>query len=319
MINRGQHLADNCIGAEKMYMSDPPTRRPFQERFLDGFDRAQLRREVQKVKPRRVGGLRKRYATWALGASLALGGLAVPLRIVHDAQSKPGKLGRRSHPPSHNKHSEALDAAGITPEIARDLRTAHEIATAVTGGALTAASSPLQTISRAPQTIVQVVAAAPKSVLTTAEAVREHFFQTQVPFGSIIYREALKNDLPPELVAAIVQSESRYVPTARSQVGAIGLMQLIPQTGRWMGARDLTNPGQNIAAGAKYLRYLNDRFQGDEQKTIAAFNAGEGNVRRFGGVPPFRETRNYLARVEAVRNDLNDQVSSHALDLGVGQ
>ena len=105
----------------------------------------------------------------------------------------------------------------------------------------------------------------------------------------------------PELVAAVVQAESRFKPTARSGAGAIGLMQLVPRTGRWMGARDLTNPAQNIAAGAKYLKYLNERFDGNETKIIAAYNAGEGNVKRFGGVPPFRETRNYVTKVKNYR------------------
>ena len=69
---------------------------------------------------------------------------------------------------------------------------------------------------------------------------------------------------------------------------------------------------QNVTAGAKYLRYLTDRFNGDQQKVIAAYNAGEGNVRRFGGVPPFRETRNYVARVRNFQQDLGDQLRGHA-------
>ncbi len=106
------------------------------------------------------------------------------------------------------------------------------------------------------------------------DQVREDFFHKEVPFGSVIYKEARKNNLRPELVAAVVQAESRFKPTARSGIGAIGLMQLVPRTGRWMGARDLTNPAQNIAAGAKYLKYLNERFDGNETKVIAAYNAG---------------------------------------------
>ena len=143
---------------------------------------------------------------------------------------------------------------------------------------------------------------------------REDFFHKEVPFGSVIYKEAKKNDLRPELVAAVVQAESRFKPTARSGAGAIGLMQLVPRTGRWMGARDLTNPAQNIAAGAKYLKYLNERFDGNETKVIAAYNAGEGNVKRFDGVPPFRETRSYVQKVRGFEQDFQNRVDSRLAD-----
>jgi soluble lytic murein transglycosylase-like protein len=84
-----------------------------------------------------------------------------------------------------------------------------------------------------------------------------------------------------------------------------------------MGARDLTNPAQNVAAGAKYLSYLSDRFDGNETKMIAAYNAGEGNVQRFNGVPPFRETRNYVKRVQNFEDEFRNRVDSHAADAGM--
>ena len=132
----------------------------------------------------------------------------------------------------------------------------------------------------------------------TIERVKEEFFRAQVPYGSIIYREARRYDLPPELVAAVVESESDFRPRLISQKNAQGLMQIVPETGRLMGAEDLFNPTENIAAGTRYLRYLLDRF-GDQRVALAAYNAGEGNVERFGGVPPFPETVNYLHRVAA--------------------
>ncbi|HVS30850.1 MAG TPA: lytic transglycosylase domain-containing protein [Thermoanaerobaculia bacterium] len=134
------------------------------------------------------------------------------------------------------------------------------------------------------------------SVAITPESVREHFFKTYVPYGSIIYREALRNNLPPELVAAVVEAESDFRPRLISHKNARGLMQIIPSTGRLMGASDLFNPADNIAAGTKYLRYLFNRF-GDQRMVLAAYNAGEGNVDKFGGIPPFAETQNYLRRV----------------------
>ena len=74
-------------------------------------------------------------------------------------------------------------------------------------------------------------------------------------------------------------------------------MQLMPSTGRWMGARDLYDPAQNVDAGVKYIKYLQSRFDGNLKNTIAAYNAGEGNVRRYNGVPPFRETQHYVRTV----------------------
>jgi len=128
-------------------------------------------------------------------------------------------------------------------------------------------------------------------------AIRREFFTNAVPFGDIIHAKAQKYDVDPVLVAAVVETESSFRSHARSQVGAKGLMQLMPRTGRWMGARNLYNADQNVDAGAKYLKYLNARFDGNLTKTIAAYNAGEGNVRRYNGVPPFRETRSYVKRV----------------------
>jgi soluble lytic murein transglycosylase-like protein len=128
-------------------------------------------------------------------------------------------------------------------------------------------------------------------------AIRKQFFANAVPFGDIIHAKAQKYDVDPALVAAVVETESRFRSNARSQVGARGLMQLMPKTGRWMGASNLYNAEQNVDAGAKYLKYLNQRFDGNLTKTIAAYNAGEGNVRRYNGVPPFRETRSYVKKV----------------------
>ena len=134
------------------------------------------------------------------------------------------------------------------------------------------------------------------------EIIREQFFRAHVPYGSIIYREARRQGLSPELVAAIVESESDFRPRLISHKNAQGLMQIVPETGRLMGAEDLFNPAENIAAGTKYLRYLFDRFGSDQRMVLAAYNAGEGNVEKFGGVPPFPETINYLRRVSATTN-----------------
>ena len=291
-------------------MAELKTQRPFQERFLDGYDRSQLRHDVLKVKPKWSSSLRKKYASWALGGALALGGIGVPLKVgsmMHSDAAKglPGPAAPTAPPPA-------------TGDIAGDLQTAQKIANQVAGGVTGAVSGAVTSALNAPAQVVQQAAQAPAKMVQAAESVKQQFFQKEVPFGSIIYSEAKKNDLPPELVAAVVHTESKFVPTARSHAGAVGLMQLVPKTGRWLGAKDLTNPAQNITAGAKYLRYLTDRFGGDTQKAIAAYNAGEGNVRKFGGVPPFKETRNYVQRVASFQQDLGSRIESQLADLTPG-
>lgn len=279
-------------------MPELKTQRPYQERFLDNFDRSQLRREVQAVRPRKFQGLRKKYATWALGASLALGGIGAPLKMVQ--QNATGTAGGKGS--SKPAATSSLDRA-----LAGDLDAAKSIASTVAGGV----EAVTQGVEKAAQSPLKTVAEAPKQLSVITEQAREEFFRKEVPFGSIIYKEAKKNNVRPELVAAVVQAESRFKPTARSGAGAIGLMQLVPRTGRWMGARDLTNPQQNVAAGAKYLKYLHERFDGNETKMIAAYNAGEGNVKRFGGVPPFKETRKYVVKVRNYEKDFKTRVESH--------
>ncbi len=129
------------------------------------------------------------------------------------------------------------------------------------------------------------------------DLVKAEFFRTEIPYGAIIYKEAKRHGLQPELVAAVVEAESDFKPRLRSHKNAHGLMQLIPSTGELMGAKDLLDPADNVRAGARYLRYLHDRFKGDQTLILAAYNAGPTAVRRFGGVPPFKETQNYLKRV----------------------
>jgi len=129
------------------------------------------------------------------------------------------------------------------------------------------------------------------------DSIREQFFKSELPFGELIHRKAAKYDVDPTLVVAVMETESRFKTRARSQVGAQGLMQLMPRTGRWMGAKNLYDPEQNVDAGVKYLKYLDERFDGDRRKVIAAYNAGEGNVLKYGGTPPFRETRSYVTKV----------------------
>lgn len=108
---------------------------------------------------------------------------------------------------------------------------------------------------------------------------------------------ARRHRLDPELVKAVIQVESAYRPRARSRKGAMGLMQLMPETARLLRVRDAYDPEQNIAGGTAYLRRLLDRFDGQIGLALAGYNAGPTAVDRFGGVPPYAETREYVERV----------------------
>ncbi len=108
---------------------------------------------------------------------------------------------------------------------------------------------------------------------------------------------ARKYDLPVSLVQSVIRHESNYNPRAVSRAGAQGLMQLMPATARELGVNDPFDIRQNIDGGSRYLRQMLDRFDGDVRKALAAYNAGPGTVRRFGGIPPYPETREYISKV----------------------
>jgi len=118
-------------------------------------------------------------------------------------------------------------------------------------------------------------------------------------YGELIFAAARRHKVNPDLVAAVIRAESAFNPRALSGKGARGLMQLMPATAKRYGVRasELFQPERNIEAGVRYLAFLVDRFAGDLPKILAGYNAGEGSVDRFGGVPPYRETQTYVRRI----------------------
>ena len=110
----------------------------------------------------------------------------------------------------------------------------------------------------------------------------------------IIFDTAQREGLDPRFVHAVIWQESKYDPVAKSHAGAQGLMQLIPDTAKRFGCDDPNDPQKNIAAGAKYLSWLLKRFSGNVELALAGYNAGEGAVDKYDGVPPYNETQNYV-------------------------
>jgi soluble lytic murein transglycosylase-like protein len=115
----------------------------------------------------------------------------------------------------------------------------------------------------------------------------------------LVREAAERHHVDPALVRAVIETESNWNPVARSHKGAQGLMQLIPTTAIRFGVNDAFNPKQNVEAGVRYLRTLLERYNGNLDLALAAYNAGEGAVDRAHGIPSYRETRNYVQKVQS--------------------
>ena len=113
----------------------------------------------------------------------------------------------------------------------------------------------------------------------------------------LIQKAATEAGIDPALFDALIATESAYDPNARSRAGALGLSQLMPATAQALGISNPLDPTQNLKGGATYLSQLLQRFGGDQRLALAAYNAGPGAVEKFGGIPPYRETQNYVERV----------------------
>ena len=121
-----------------------------------------------------------------------------------------------------------------------------------------------------------------------------------LPFGDEIYEAASSQGIDPLLLAAVVQAESNFSPNVVSPVGAIGLTQVMPSTAAAYSPEELAQPRTNLTLGARYLKEQLERFGGNLELAIAAYNAGPYAVARYEGIPPYRETRNYVEKVLAI-------------------
>ena len=156
-----------------------------------------------------------------------------------------------------------------------------------TGRLLRAVASP----SRQAPTKISTAASAPEITLPPVPDPAPSVMRNMVD------QIAQRHEVDRDLVHSVIRIESNYNPYAISEKGALGLMQLYPSTARRFGVSDAFNPAQNVDGGVRYLKYLLEHYKGDRHLALAAYNAGEGSVERFGGVPPYRETRNYVYQV----------------------
>jgi soluble lytic murein transglycosylase-like protein len=139
------------------------------------------------------------------------------------------------------------------------------------------------------------------TVATETRSVDSLNTETQVPekLKEVIAESARKYDLPEKLLSAVIKVESNFNPRAVSSEGARGLMQLMPATARQLGVKNSFDIKQNVDAGSRYLKDMLDRYDGRIDLALAAYNAGPGAVDRYGGIPPYRETKGYVKKVMA--------------------
>jgi len=126
---------------------------------------------------------------------------------------------------------------------------------------------------------------------------RYHSGVANMELEQAVIRAAQQHHVQPALLLAVMKAESSFNPIVISKAGAVGLMQLVPETAIRHGVRNLYDTNENITGGAKHLRYLLNRFHGNIRLTLAAYNAGERTVDRYGQIPPYKETQDYVKKV----------------------
>jgi soluble lytic murein transglycosylase-like protein len=143
----------------------------------------------------------------------------------------------------------------------------------------------------------QFVKSRPLTGSVAVEATNFTALRPEQAYEQLIQEAARLYNISPALIRAVMRTESQFDPNAVSPVGAQGLMQLMPALAKEMGVTDPFDPRDNIIGGAKYLKQLLDSHRGNVSLTLASYNAGPGNVKRYRGIPPFKETRNYVRKI----------------------
>lgn len=156
----------------------------------------------------------------------------------------------------------------------------------LTDGEISALSEPLTGTQASGAASLQTTSLPPISLLKTTSDIDQ-----------LINQASQQTGVPAKLIKAVVQQESNFNPNAVSKSGAAGLMQLMPSTAKSLGVSDVFDPGQNVLAGSKYLKQLLDKYDGKVDLALAAYNAGPANVDKYSGIPPFKETANYVRKI----------------------
>lgn len=271
---------------------------------------ARLRKKTNNSRTYRILGARG-TAALLMGAALSLGGLTEALDGAHfvvekglDSVQVVEQQGKEATVVANVHDSFAANSLFKLSRVLPESIVSQRIALFDEGWLVKPGTDALE-VFKAPHGKLDVFH---QEIARINGAIRREFFTGAMPYGDLIHEKSVKYDVDPALVAAVIEQESKFHRTAHSPVGARGLMQLMPRTGRWLGARNLYDPEQNVDAGVKYIKYLQQRFDGNVKKTIAAYNAGEGNVKRYNGIPPFRETQSYVKKVMSNYQKRNEQL-----------
>jgi soluble lytic murein transglycosylase-like protein len=213
-----------------------------------------------------------------------------------------------------------MSMAAITDRIAQLQGMAASMnqtlaASAASVGGAAAPASAVATTPSAPDTAGTPAASGAFQTLLTQASANQAASPTgdSSPYDAMIAQAAQANGVDPALLKGLVRQESGFDPTARSAAGATGLTQLMPSTAAALGVTDATDPQQAIEGGARYLRQQLDAFGGDTAKALAAYNAGPAAVTRYGGVPPYAETQQYVTRVLGYANEYRSSTTPVSL------
>jgi soluble lytic murein transglycosylase-like protein len=175
----------------------------------------------------------------------------------------------------------AVLRSGQRLHIAGYERVGDSVRLAVSGGAIEMPASELVAVE--PEDVFQPLPPAPAT--------------SHAPYGQVIHTAARKHGVDERLITRVIAVESNFNPKAVSRKRALGLMQLLPQTAARYAVADVFDPAENIDAGTRYLKDLLERFRGNLSLALAAYNAGPEAIERYGGIPPFQETQNYVKRI----------------------